>query len=468
MEPNHLQENYGDMINKNIVTALILFIVGSAFVLQDDTLTTDRSNDEIRAEGMSTVSIVSVKGTIGPTVTQYIERGLRKSVEAGDEAFIIELDTPGGLLDSTQDIVQILLGTEHPTVVYVSPRGANAGSAGTFITLAAHIAAMAPATNIGAASPVAMGGGEMDTVAQKKIFSYSESYIESIAEQRGRNAEWARSAVRDGASVTSSEALELNVIDLIADSMEDLLSQIDGMEVEGKVLQTRGAEQNRIPQTLAEIFFSFLLRPEVMLILTLVAIYGIIGEVTNPGGIVPGVTGVIALILLLYGVAAMPINLAGFLLIGLAIILFVAEAFTPAFGLLVSGGAVAFFLGALMLFQDLPDEMQVSLFWLIPATLVTAAFFAWIVTYGVKSFFNPVRTGVESTIGRTATVSDAILPGQPGRVFFDGEYWTAESETPLNEGDTCEIVEFKGLRVIVKPSTAISEDPEKVSQTVQN
>jgi membrane-bound serine protease (ClpP class) len=440
-------------MTKNLFIALALFLTGTAFVLQDEATDTTTAESVQETRGPGSVSIIRVEGTIGPTVTSYIERGLRKSQEAGDEALIIELDTPGGLLDSTQDIVRKLLGTDHPTVVYVSPRGANAGSAGTFITLAAHVAAMAPATNIGAASPVAMGGGEMDTVAQRKIFSFSESYIESIAEERGRNAEWAKSAVREGASVTAAEALELNVIDLIAEDLTELLEKIDGMEIEGKVLNTRDASRNEIPQTLAEIFFSFILRPEVMLILTLVAIYGILGEVTNPGGIVPGVTGVIALILLLYGVAALPINLAGFMLIGLAIILFVAEAFTPAFGLLITGGAVSFFLGALMLFQDLPEEMQVSMFWLIPATLLTAAFFAWIVTYGIKSLFNPVRSGLESTLGKRAEVTDSILPGQPGRVFFDGEYWHAESDTPLNEGDYCEIVEFKGLKAIVKPLT---------------
>lgn len=436
-------------MTKNLITAIILFISGSAFVVQDDSLTIsgDRS---VSQTGNSSVSIIRVEGIIGPTATQYIQRGLSQSIEDGDEALIIELDTPGGLLDSTQDIVQAMLGSEHPIVVYVSPQGANAGSAGTFITLAAHVAAMAPGTNIGAASPVSMGGGEMDTVAQTKIFNYSESYIESIAEQRDRNTEWAKSAVRDGASITSTEALEINVVDLIAEDMDDLLSQIDGMEVEGNILNTRDAEQKRIPRNLAEIFFSFLLRPEVMLILTLVAIYGIIGEVTNPGAIVPGVAGVIALILLLYGVAAMPINLAGFLLIGLAIILFVAEAFTPAFGLLITGGAVAFFLGALMLFQDLPEEIQISMYWLIPATLLTAAFFGWIVTYGIKSLFNPAHTGIESTIGRTAEVTDPILPGQQGRVFFDGEYWTAESDDTLNEGDTCEIVKYNGLKVTVK------------------
>ena len=421
-------------------------------MLQDsETAVSDTVITQQQSNGGSSVSLINVTGTIGPTTTQYITRSLRISREAGDELLIIQLDTPGGLLDSTQDIVQELLGSTHPVAVFVSPQGANAGSAGTFITLAAHIAAMAPATNIGAASPVSMAGGEMDTVAQKKIFNYSESYIESIAEQRGRNTEWAKSAVRDGASITANEAIDINVIDYIAEDVDDLLSKIDGLEVEGKILNTNGADKNEIPQTLGEIFFSFLLRPEVMLILTLVAIYGIIGEVTNPGGIIPGVAGVIALILLLYGVAAMPINLAGFLLIGLAIILFVAEAFTPAFGLLITGGAVAFFLGALMLFQDLPDEMQISMYWLIPATIVTAGFFAWIVTYGIKSLFNPPRSGLESTIGKTAEVTDPILPDQPGRIFFDGEYWTAESEQPLNEGDICEIIEFKGLRVTVKP-----------------
>ncbi|TVQ68165.1 MAG: nodulation protein NfeD [Balneolaceae bacterium] len=441
------------MINKQILLSLLLLITGTAFVLQD-------SDSEILPEepAETTVSVIRVDGIIGPTSSQYITRGLGKSIQNGDEALIIVLDTPGGLLDSTQEIVQTLLGTEHPTVVYVSPSGANAGSAGTFITLAAHIAAMAPATNIGAASPVSMGGGEMDTVAQKKIFNFSESFIESIAEERGRNTEWAKLAVSDGASITANEALELNVIDLIADNLQDLLEKIDGMDVDGRILVTKNATPVEIPRTLAEIFFSFIIRPEVMLILTLIAIYGIIGEVTNPGGIVPGVSGVIALILLLYGVAAMPINMAGFLLIGLAIILFIAEAFTPAFGLLIGAGAVSFFLGALMLFQDLPAEIQLSLYWLIPATLLTAAFFGWIVTYAIKSLFKPPVTGLESSYGKRADVTDSISPGQPGRVFFDGEYWTAESDSEIREGEKAEIVEYRGLRVIVKPFAPAKKD----------
>lgn len=443
------------MINSRILFAGILLIVGSAFVIQESQ---DQNSGQSGTPG--TVSVISVSGTIGPTTAQYIKRGLRASRERGDELLVIELDTPGGLLDSTQEIVQELLGSSHPTAVYVSPEGANAGSAGTFITLAAHIAAMAPATNIGAASPVSMGGGEMDTVSQKKIFNFSESYIETIAERRGRNAEWARSAVRDGDSITADRAVEIDVIDLMAESLEDLLDQIDGREVEGKLLNTNGASQNRIPQNFAEIFFSFLLRPEVMLILTLVAIYGIIGEVTNPGAIVPGMAGVIALILLLYGVAAMPVNIAGFLLIGLAIILFVAEAFTSAFGLLIAGGAVSFFLGALMLFQDLPEEMQVSWYWLIPATIVTVLFFAWIVTSGIKAQFTGFHSGIESEVGREAEVSDRITPEMEGRVFHNGEYWRAESDETLNEGDRCIIVKFEGLKVFVKSKTKQTENKE--------
>jgi membrane-bound serine protease (ClpP class) len=435
--------------------AAILFVIGTAFVIQDASEQMPNSSSQ-----SNSVSIISVSGTIGPTTTQYIQRGLKASRDNGDELLVIELDTPGGLLSSTQEIVQELLGSAHPIAVYVTPEGANAGSAGTFITLAAHIAAMAPATNIGAASPVSMGGGEMDSVAQKKIFNFSESYIESIADRRGRNTEWAKSAVRDGDSITSDEAVEINVIDLIAEDMDDLLSQIDGMEVEGKILQTENASQTRIEPNLAETFFSFLLRPEVMLILTLVAIYGIIGEVSNPGALVPGMAGVIALILLLYGVAAMPINIAGFLLIGLAIILFVAEAFTPTFGLLIAGGAVSFFLGALMLFQDLPEEMQLSYYWLIPATIVTVLFFAWIVTSGIKAQFTGFHSGIESEVGREAEVTDRITPEIEGRIFHNGEYWRAESDEILNEGEKCIIIRFEGLKVIVRSKSKQTENEE--------
>lgn len=450
LSPESHHRPFVTRLNTGFLLVMFLFFFGDGVKAADTSSTAVTQSDTLSVS--STVSVMRIEGTIGPTSLNYLERSLDIARNRNDEILIIEIDTPGGLLDSTQDMVQLLLGSRLPTAVYVSPDGATAGSAGAFITLAGHIAAMAPASSIGAASPVTMGGGEIDTVSQKKIFNFAESFIESIAEARGRNVDWAKSAVRDGVAATSTEALELGVVDLIALNLDDLLSQIDGMEIEGRTLNTANAEVNRIEPNLAEIFFSFILRPEVLLILTLVAVYGILGELSAPGSIVPGVAGVIALILLLFGVAAMPINTAGFLLIGLAIILFVSEAFTPTYGILIAGGGVSFFLGALMLFQDLPEDMQLSLFWLVPATVLTILFFIWISYYGIRAQFTGHRTGTEAMIGKEVEVSDEITK-EGGRVFFSGEYWNAintESDT-ISEGSKVRIIRFEGLKVYVEP-----------------
>lgn len=423
-----------------LVIICISFVADSGILLAQ--------NDSLKST--PSVTVITIQGAIGPTTTNYIRRGLSEAIERNDETLIIELDTPGGLLSSTQDIVKDMLASEMPIVVYVTPSGGNAGSAGTFITLAAHIAAMAPTTTIGAASPVSMGGGQQDSVMKKKIFNYSESFIENIAKERDRNADWAISAVRDGEAITETEALEINVIDLIAENLDSLLHQIDGIEVEGKVLQTKSSTINKLEESLAETFFSFIMRPEVMLILTMIAIYGIVGEVTNPGAIVPGVAGVIALILVLYGSAAMPINVAGFVLIGLAIALFVIEAFTPTFGILLTGGAVSFFLGALLLFQDFPKEMQLDWYWLVPATILMMVFFGWIATSGIKAQFTENRSGLESLVGKKAEVTDTIT-ASGGKVFIAGEYWNAVAVgEEIKENERCEIVSFQGLTVTVR------------------
>jgi membrane-bound serine protease (ClpP class) len=283
------------------------------------------------------------------------------------------------------------------------------------------------------------------------MFRYSESFIESIAERRGRNVEWAVSAVREGASITEREALELDVVDLVATDREELLRAIDGRVVDGDTLHTTGTAVQEIPKNLAERFLGLIMRPEVMLILLMVATYGIIGEVTNPGAIVPGVTGVIALILLLYASAAMPINTAGFLLLGLAIVLFISEAFTPTFGLLITGGAVAFFLGALMLFQELPESMELSWTWLFPATILTTLFFIWTVTAGLRAQFAAPRTGPESMIGERCEVVETVSR-EGGRVFMSGEYWNAVSDEEIEEGELCEIEEIHGLTMKVRPA----------------
>src|SRR5690606_9881279 len=358
---------------RHVFIILLVLLTGQWGISQPDSTVDFRSGD---------VTLIRIDGAISPTTTNYISRGIAHARKTNSLALIIEMDTPGGLLESTKDIVQLILDSKDlPIVVYVAPQGASAASAGTFITMAAHIAAMAPATNIGAASPVQMGpagSARTDTVRQQKILNYPESYIERIANRRGRNAEWAISAVRDGKSITADRAVELNVVDFIAESRTDLLNRMEGMEVNDQVIRSRGAQINELAPNLVEKLLGFLTRPEVMLILTMIAIYGIIGEVTNPGAIIPGISGAIALILLLYASSAMPINTAGFALIGLAVILFVAEAFTPTFGILLAGGAVSFFLGALMLFQDLPESMSISWAWLIPTTIITVLFFAWI------------------------------------------------------------------------------------------
>ncbi|NGP90211.1 NfeD family protein [Fodinibius halophilus] len=422
---------------------LLPMLVGSATVPQDTT-------SARQPDGTPRVTMISIDGSISPTTTNYINRGIRIAKEERSECLIIQLDTPGGLLESTKNIVQTFLDSDDlPIVVYVAPEGGRAASAGTFITMAAHIAAMAPTTTIGAASPVQMGGGQSDSVMQKKIFNYSESFIESIANRRNRNAEWARSAVRDGESITAEKALEIDVIDLIATSREELLHTIDGHVINGDTLNTRKATIDEVPTNMSEKLLGFIMRPEVMLILTMIAIYGIIGEVTNPGAIVPGVAGVIALILVLYASAAMPINIAGFALIGLAIVLFIAEAFTPTFGILIAGGAVSFFLGALMLFQDLPQSMELSWAWLVPATILTTLFFVWIVTEGIRAQFSTNQTGKESMIGRRAQVIEQIND-HSGRVFIKGEYWNAVSDQVIEEGEECEIVSIEGLTMKVK------------------
>lgn len=400
------------------------------------------------------VSLIEIDGAIGPATATYIARAIEEAARQDAQCLIIQLDTPGGLLDSTKVIVQSLLAARVPTVVYVAPSGASAASAGCFITLAAHLAAMAPATNIGAAHPVQMGGAgqQLDDAMKKKLASFASSYIESIAVKRARNVEWARSAVQESASISETKALELKVIDLIAVDREDLLRKLDGQKVEGATLRTASAEVVRIPMTLRERVFQMIWRPEVLFVLMLIAIYGIIGELSNPGAIIPGAMGVAALILALYMAAVLPINVAGVALIVVAIILFIAEAFTPTFGLLTLAGIITFFIGSLMLFDRPEPAFRLSLSFIIPATLLTAAFFVFMVSAGLRAQFLPARSGREMMIGRTAPAL-TVIDSSGGKVFIEGERWNAVSDTPIEKGEPVEIVGAEGLTLKVKPKS---------------
>ena len=407
------------------------------------------------ASAAEKVSLIRIDGAIGPATASYISRSIEEARTQNAQCLVIQLNTPGGLLDSTQEIVQSLLGSTVPVVVYVAPTGATATSAGCFITLAASVAAMAPATTIGAAHPVAIGGmpggGEekIDNTMKQKLENFSVSYIEAIAGKRRRNVEWAKSAVRESASISAEKALELKVIDLIAPDLPALLSQLNGRVVDGRTLRTSGADVAEIKMSASERVFQRLWRPEVMFILMLIAIYGIIGELTTPGAILPGVVGAIALILALYLAAILPVNVTGLVLIALALMLFIFDLYAPTHGVLTIGGIASFLIGSLMLFNREDPLFRLSLSYIIPATLITAAFFVFVIGKGLRAQRLPVKAGAETMVGKTVTALTPI-DSHGGRVFVEGEYWKAVSDAPIKQGEAVKVASVQGLTIKVK------------------
>ncbi|HEY2122955.1 MAG TPA: nodulation protein NfeD, partial [Chthoniobacterales bacterium] len=388
----------------------------------------------------------------------YISRSVDEAKSKGAQCLIIELNTPGGLLDSTRVIVQKLLGSPIPVVVYVAPTGASAASAGSFITLAASVAAMAPATTIGAAHPVTLsgipGGGQVqpDQTMTQKLENFAVSYIEAIASRRSRNVEWAKSAVRESASITSEKALQLKVIEIIAPNLKDLLGQLDGRIVDGRRLETASAKIVEIKMSLVERLFQMFWRPETMFILMLIAIVGIIGEVTTPGAILPGVAGTIAFVLALYMAAILPVNVAGLLLIGLAVVLFVIDLFAPTHGVLTGGGILAFLVGSLMLFDQRDPLFRLSLWYIIPSAVLITGFFVFVVGKGVRSQLVPAKTGIQTMLGKEVNALTQI-DSESGKVFCEGAYWNARSTAPINQGAPVRIVAIEGLTLRVAPKT---------------
>ena len=401
------------------------------------------------------VSLIKIDGAIGPATASYISRSIDEAQTRNAQALIIQLNTPGGLLESTQTIVQSLLASTVPVVVYVAPTGATATSAGCFITMAASVAAMAPATTIGAAHPVMLGGvpgGEEkkpDDTMKQKLENFSVSYMEAISAKRHRNVEWAKSAVRESASVSAEKAIELKVIDLIATDVTELLNRLNGRVVDGKTLKTAGADVTEIKMSAAERVFQKLWRPEVMFILMLIAIYGIIGELTTPGAILPGVVGAIALILALYLAAILPVNVTGLVLIALALMLFIFDIYAPTHGVLTVGGIISFLIGSLMLFNRADPLFRLSLSFIIPATVVTALFFVFLIGKGLRAQLLPVKAGAETLLGKTATTLTPI-DSHGGKIFIEGEYWNAISDTPIQQGEKAEIAAVRGLTLKVK------------------
>ncbi len=380
-----------------------------------------------------TIFILEVKGIINPVSADYVSRGIEEAEEAGATVCIIQMDTPGGLDTAMRDIVQDIVNARIPVVVYVSPSGARAASAGAFITVAAHVAAMAPNTAIGAASPVSIGpeGEEqMSQTMQEKVLNDAAAYIRSIAEAHGRNMDWAERAVREAVSATEQEALELNVIDLVAPDLASLILQLDGWETTllgGTVvtIETAGAVLHHIEMSWMEKFLFAITDPNIAFVLLGLASLGLFVEISNPGLIFPGVVGGICAILAFYSLGNLPVNIAGILLVVGALGLFIAEIFTSSFGLLTGGGVVALVLGSLILFKGGP-LFQVNP-WLIGivATCI-GALAAFVVTRVLSVHRRQPSTGWEELVGKTVVVKVALAP--EGTVLYKGERWTAVSE----------------------------------------
>ncbi|MCL4511338.1 MAG: nodulation protein NfeD [Bacteroidetes bacterium] len=401
------------------------------------------------------VILIRVDGTINPATAEYIVNSISKAEKDHASALVIEMNTPGGLLESTRKIVQGILSSSVPVIVYVYPSGSRAGSAGVFITLSANIAAMAPGTNIGAAHPVGMGvGGDTSSVMSEKIINDAAAFVRAIAQERHRNVAWAQDAVLHSISNSESEALKQGVIDIVSPNLDSLLKEINGRTVKtntGTVtLKTADAKVEFIPMNWREEFLGIISDPNITYILMMIGIFGIMFELFNPGAILPGVVGAISLILAFYAFQTLPINFAGLALIILAIILFIAEIKIVSHGLLAIGGVISLFLGSLMLIRSPFELVSISLSLIITTVIVAAVFFLWVVGLGLKAQQRKHATGLEAMIGEVGQVVSEIEPGSVGKVGVHGEIWKATADIPLKVGDEVVVESFTNWTLKVK------------------
>ncbi len=398
------------------------------------------------------VYVARVEGIIGPSLGDFFVSAIRKAEDGAAHAIIFELDTPGGLDTSMRVIIKEILRSPAPVVIYVSPSGARAASAGAFITIAAHVAAMAPGTNIGAAHPVQMGGGEADEEMTRKIENDAAAYIRGLAERRGRNATWAEDAVRKSVSATATEALRLKVIDVVAENRADLLAKIDGRTVEtgaGKItLKTKTAKIVDVEMGLREKVLSVISNPTIAYILLILGMAGLYFELSTPGAILPGVLGGICLILAFYAFQTLPINYAGLLLIILGVILFIAEVMVVSHGILTIGGRAALILGSLMLIDSPAPFLQISLSAILGVTAATTAFFVFAVGAVFRAHRRQPATGREGLVGQAGVARTRLNPD--GLIFIRGEIWNATCAEGAEPGEQVQVTAVAGLKLKVK------------------
>ena len=425
----------------------VLFVVGGGPVCGD--------------EHKTVFDVISIDSAITPAVTEYVAKSIERSRTNGSMGIIVLLDTPGGLDLAMRDIVKELLNPSLPVIVFVFPSGARAASAGVMITMAASVAAMAPGTNIGAAHPVAIGiGGKMDETMAEKVENDAVAYARGIAQKRMRNADWAEKAVKESVSISAEEALRLNVIDLIASDIEELLEKLDGTTIRlpsgDVILHTEHAVINRVEMGLRDRLLVTLSNPNIAYLLMMIGLAGLYFEFSNPGAILPGVVGGISLILAFFAMQTLPVNYAGIALILFGVILFVAEIKIVSHGMLSVAGIISLVLGSVMLFESSAPALRVSLSVMIPTVALVSLFFIAVVTLAVKAQRGKPFTGIEGMIGREGT---AITPVHiEGKVLIKGEYWNAASREPIEEGANVRVIGMKGLKLDVDKIQEIDKE----------
>ena len=398
--------------------------------------------------------VITVSAAITPPAAEYIIQSIDEAAKSGAEGLIIRLDTPGGLDLAMRDIAKEILNAAVPVIVYVAPSGARAASAGVIITVAAHIAAMAPGTNIGAAHPVSLGiGGAMDKTMSQKVVNDAVAYVRGIAKKRNRNEEWVEKAVRKSESITAEEALRLKVIDFVTTDLNQLLSQVDGREISlvagKKVLRTKGAVFNDKKMGTRQKILSAVSDPNIAYILLLIGLAGLYFEFSTPGVILPGVIGGISLILAFFAMQTLPVNYAGVALIIFSIILFIAEIKVISHGILTIGGIISLIIGSLMLFETPDPALRVSWSVLIPAVAVTSLFFITVIAIAVKAQLRKPQGGQEGMAGEEGEAVTDVF--EEGKVLIHGEYWSAVSDVPVAKGSKVRVIRAEHLKVRIEP-----------------
>jgi membrane-bound serine protease (ClpP class) len=422
---------------------LLILLIALPIHWSNPTLAADRTD--------RTVYVLTATGSINPGSAEFILSGIRSAEQAQAEVLVIQLDTPGGLDSSMRQIIQGIINAKVPVIVYVAPQGARAASAGFIISQAAPIAAMAPGTNIGAAHPVALGAGKMDKVMGEKVVNDMAAYVRSLAQERGRNVDWAEKAVRQSISISASEAKNLKVVDLLADNLDDLLKKVNGRQVKvgqkNLTLETAQAKLFFVQEGMRHQILKRIADPNVAFILMMIGLAGLYFELAHPGVVLPGVVGAMALVLALYAFQALPVNFIGVLLIFLSFIFFILEIFVISYGLLSVAGVVSLVMGAMMLFQ-VDSGMGIAWSVLIPTVIAIVLFCGAIASLALRSHLRRPMTGAAGLIGERGVARTPLEPD--GRIFIHGEYWVATCDEPVRAGEEVEVIEVANLKLLVR------------------